>query len=427
MGIIGLFVGFAVLLFGVWKKYNLILVTIVVSAIIGLTNGLGVIKAWQGPYVGGFASFAAPFFLIFTFGALFGKLMEDSGAMRKIGVSMLGVFGEKYSIFAYILVAAIMTYGGVNGFVVIFVLLPFAKVLFTEGKIPWYLFPTATYVAMYPAIGMLPGSLQTQNIIPTKYLGTTLMAAPTLGIFISVLYYAMAVMYVWYAVKAGRAKPDALDFSVTVSESDRKIREATDLPPFVISLLPIIVALVSINIIKIEIVYGLILACLTCLILFWKRYKEILNTVNTGISNGVMPTILVSVIVGVARVVAATPTFATFKSWLVEIPVSGVMKLFLVTNSVAFITGSGSGAQVTTLELFSKYFLDMGLHPDLIHKMTIISAAGFDSMPWNSLVVLFLSLAGLSYKSSYKHIFITCVLMTLAVGFIAIVSAGLFY
>lgn len=427
MGILGIIFGFGVLLYGVWKRYNLILVTVVVSAIIGLTNGLGVIKAWQGPYVEGFAGFAAPFFLIFCFGALFGKLMEDSGAMQRIGISILGVFGEKYAIFAYMLVTALMTYGGVNGFVVIFVLLPFARVLFAKGKIPWYLFPAATYTAMYPAVGMLPGSLQTQNIIPTKYLGTTLMAAPLLGIIISVLYYAVAVLYIWYSVNAGRKNPDALDFSVPVKESDHAVGKTEDLPGFGMSILPILVALISINLLKIQIVYGMILACLTCLALFWKRYEDKLDTLNAGISNGVMPTILVSVVIGVARVVAATPTFATFKEWLVSIPINGLMKLFVVTNSVAFITGSGSGAESTCLELFSKYFLELGIHPEVIHKMAIISASGFDTMPWNSLVVLFLTMAGLNYKSSYKHIFVTCVLMTVAIGLITVFLAGLMY
>jgi H+/gluconate symporter-like permease len=103
------------------------------------------------------------------------------------------------------------------------------------------------------------------------------------------------------------------------------------------------------------------------------------------------------------------------------------MKLSVVTNSVAFITGSCSGAESTCLELFSKYFLELGIHPEVIHKMAIISASGFDTMPWNSLVVLFLTMAGLNYKSSYKHIFVTCVLMTVVIGLITVFLAGLMY
>ena len=39
LGTIGIFLGFAVLLFCVWKKYNLILAALLSSAVIGLTNG----------------------------------------------------------------------------------------------------------------------------------------------------------------------------------------------------------------------------------------------------------------------------------------------------------------------------------------------------------------------------------------------------
>ena len=39
LGTIGIFLGFAVLLVCVWKKYNLILAALLASTVIGLTNG----------------------------------------------------------------------------------------------------------------------------------------------------------------------------------------------------------------------------------------------------------------------------------------------------------------------------------------------------------------------------------------------------
>lgn len=424
MGFIGIFLGFLILLFGAWKKYNLILVTLATTLVIGLTNGIGAIEVWQGAYIDGFTGFAAPFFLLFCFGALFGKLMEKSGATQKIGIAMLGVFGEKYTIFAYMLATAVLTYGGVSGFVIVFVMLPLAKVLFEKGKIPWYLFPTATYTAMVPVVGTFPGSLQIQNMIPTKYLGTTLMAAPTMGIILTVLYYAMALPYIWWAVNKGRHHQESLDYNVKTDDMVSGLIEASELPGFVISILPIIIALVSINIVKIDIIYGLILACLSCIILFWKKYDNLLETLNSGIANGVMPTVLVGVVVGVAKVVASTSSFDIFKTWLLDIPISGFMKLFVVTNSVAFITGSGTGAISTTLEIFGKHFIDLGFNPEFIHKIILISSAGFDSMPWNSFIVLLIAMSGVTYKSSYKHIFITSVVFTIITGLVGVLMAG---
>ncbi len=425
MGFVGIFIGFGILLLGVWKKYNLILVTLLTTLVIGLTNGMGVMEVWQGPFIQGFTGFAAPFMLLFCFGALFGKLMEKSGATEKIGLSMLGIFGEKFTIFAYMLATALLTYGGVSGFVIVFVMLPLAKVLFNKGKIPWYLFPAVTYAAMLPAIGIMPGSLQIQNMIPTKYLGTTLTSAPVLGIILSLIYLAMILPYLWWRVKKGRKDQSSMDYAVTANGKALELTDDKNLPGFIISIIPIVIALVSINIIKINIVYGLILACISCIVLFWKRYENLLDALNSGISNGIMPTVLVGVVVGVAKVVASTSAFSLFKTWLLEIPVSGFMKLFVVTNSVAFITGSGTGAISTTLEIFAKHFIDLGLNPGIIHKIVIMSACGFDSMPWNSFIVLLIAMSGVSYKTSYKYIFMTTVVFTLVTGLIGVLMASL--
>ena len=80
MGTVGIFLGFAVLLVAVWRKYNLILAALVASAVIGLTNGFTLIETWNTYLVQGISSFGAPFFWMLVSGALFAKLMEDSNA-----------------------------------------------------------------------------------------------------------------------------------------------------------------------------------------------------------------------------------------------------------------------------------------------------------------------------------------------------------
>lgn len=424
MGFIGIIVGFAFLLFGVWKKYNLIGVTLGTSAIIALTNGLTVIEAWQTYWVAGISGFAAPFFILFCFGALFGKLMEDSGATYQIGKTMLKIFGQKYAVFSIIVAAVLLTYGGVSVFVSAFVLLPLSKVIFEKGNIPWYLLPAVLYGAMLPVVGVAPGALQVHNMVPTKYLGTTLTSAPVLGILMTIFYYILLVAYVIWAIKKGRANTSAPDFNVHTEIAITEVEDESNLPCFTVSLIPIIVALVLINVVKIDMVYGLIIACSTCMVLFYKKFDNIIKTFNTGLSNGIMPTILVAATVGVARVVTATPAFVEFKDWLIDVPVSGIMKLFLVSNSVAFITGSATGSISTTLDIFGEYFLNAGFDPGVIHRMVIASAVGFDSMPWNSFVVLLMAMSGLSYKTSYKHIFVTSVVFTILTALLGVVLTG---
>ena len=424
MGTIGIFLGFAVLLVAVWRKYNLILAALVASAVIGLTNGFTLIETWNTYLVQGISSFGAPFFWMLVSGALFAKLMEDSNATKSLGLWIADRCGERYSLLGYMIVTGLLTLGGVNGFVIIFVLLPLAKVLFRRGNVPWYIFPAVTYAAMVPGCAFFPGGIQTNNMAPTNYLGTTLTAAPWIGVIGTIIYLAMIGVYVHFAVKKGRKNPDAPEYYALDAENV-DLREGK-IPPAWMALIPLAVALICINILKLQIVYGLLIACVVCRVLFWKYYDNVKKTLNDGVSSGVGPVIMVCMVVGIARVVANTPAFEGFKEWLINLPFNGLFKVFAVTNAVAFMTGSGTAAISTTLDLFGKDFLAMGYTPEVIHRIVAMSSEGFDSMPWNNFIVLVLTMAGLSYSKSYKHVFICSVLMTMAATLIVIAGISLF-
>ncbi len=424
LGTIGIFLGFAVLLVAVWRKYNLILAALVSGAVIGLTNGFTLAETWNTYLVQGIASFGAPYFWMLVIGALFAKLMEDSNATKSLGLWIADRCGEKYSLLGYMVVTGLLTLGGVNGFVIIFVLLPLAKVLFRKGNVPWYIFPAVTYAAMVPGCAFFPGGIQTNNMAPTNYLGTTLTAAPWIGVIGTVLYLAMVGVYVYFAVRKGRKNPDAPEYYALDADTV-DLREGR-IPSALLSIIPLAVALVCINLLKLDIVYGLLLACLSCLVLFWKYYDNLKKTLNDGVFSGVSPVIMVCMVVGIARVVAATPAFASFQEWLLNLPFSGLFKVFAVTNAVAFMTGSGTAAISTTLELFGQDFLAMGFSPEVIHRVVAMSSEGFDSMPWNNFIVLVLTMAGLSYSRSYKHVFVCSVLLTILATLLVIAGIGIF-
>ena len=70
------------------------------------------------------------FFPIFLLGALFGKLMEDSGSVSAIASFMAERLGPRRAVLSVVLAGALVTYGGVSLFVAFFVLAPMAHALF---------------------------------------------------------------------------------------------------------------------------------------------------------------------------------------------------------------------------------------------------------------------------------------------------------
>ena len=142
-------------------------------------------------------------------------------------------------------VGALLVYGGIQVTVMIFVLLPFAKILFPKAGIPWYLFPGITGLAIATfAMGQMPGSLQMQNIIPTQILGTALTAAPVEGVLATLFMIVVGVGYLYWQVKKGHNDPEAAIelYQVQGGILDEKELEQRA-PGFWISLLPMVVTL----------------------------------------------------------------------------------------------------------------------------------------------------------------------------------------
>ena len=426
---LGILFGFLILMVGAWKKVNLLIVTLATTAVIALFNGLNIAEVWTGTYMEGFTSFAGKYLLLFCFGSLFGKIIEDSGAGWRIANTIATKTGENKALGALTLVTALLLYGGVSIFVIVFFILPIGKSLFKKIKVPWYLFPGIAMIGTIPAVGMLPGTLQILNIIPTNFLGTSLTAGAGVGLVATVVYFLMAWLYTRRVIKTNAANFDLADFntgqSIELDETDLDSRA----PNVIVSLIPIAVALILINVFKMNIVIGMLLASASGIILFWKSLggSKFWSTINTGIANGIAPVIYVSVVVGVARTVAAVPFFDVMKDFLLNLQTNGLIKVLATTSVLSAMTGSSSGSMTMILDLFSQDFLSWGYAPGLLHRLISVAALGFDSLPWNSVVVVFFTLSGVSYAKGYKHVFAYTVIMPLICAFLIIAISPIFY
>lgn len=181
----------ALLIFLALRGFSIIVIAPLASLAVIILSQVPLLETLQETYMGGFINFAQQFFFIFLFAALFGKLMEDSGAASVIASSILKIIGKKSKfrvLIAIVTISAILTYGGIAVHVVIFAMLPIAKPLFKELDIPWHLFIAAFFFgAATFSMTMLPGTPSVHNVIPTQYFGTTVMAAPLIGIVAAIV------------------------------------------------------------------------------------------------------------------------------------------------------------------------------------------------------------------------------------------------
>src|SRR3712207_9565856 len=87
-------------------------------------------------FMGGAAGFLAQFFPIFLLGAVFGKVMDDSGSALAIARFISERLGRERTVLAVVLALAPLHQGGVKPFVVAFALGPGAGALFRAGGHP---------------------------------------------------------------------------------------------------------------------------------------------------------------------------------------------------------------------------------------------------------------------------------------------------
>ena len=421
VNVIGILLAFAVLIFAAYKKISMFLAAAVAAAIVALFGGLDVAAALvgaDGPFLVGMKDFVGNWLVIFALGALLGALYDKSGATWRISSTLINKAGTQWTLLIYVLVGGLLVYGGIQVTVMIFVLLPFAKILFPKAGIPWYLFPGITGLAIATfAMGQMPGSLQMQNIIPTQILGTTLTAAPVEGVLATLFMLIFGVGYLYWQVKKGHDDPAAAIELYQVQGGILDERELEQRAPnFLISLIPLVITFVLINGFDVELLYGLAAGCVLSLLFFYKSLggiKGFGDIVSEGFNNGIFPCIIIASVVGVGQVVSNTEAFAVLQKNIINLPLPGLIKVAAITTIIAGITGSASGGLTIALNLFGETFVSWGYSPEIIHRVASIACGGLDTLPWNGTVVMLFALSGVSYKKGYKHVAVETVILPL--------------
>jgi H+/gluconate symporter-like permease len=198
-------------------------------------------------------------------------------------------------------------------------------------------------------------------------------------------------------------------------------------PNFIISMTPPIFLLVTLNIFKLDVIYSLMLAVILCLIVFWPFIDKKIQTINVGATNTVLPIVNTSADVGYGAVIAGTAGFAIITGLLADIPGSPLISLYLATTFLAGITGSSSGGLGIAMETLSSTYINLGLNPEVMHRVATIASGGFDALPHNGGVITFLVVTGLTHKEAYKHIFVTGIIGPVFAAIPALIVAILFY
>ena len=158
------------LMFAAYRGYSVILVApIAALGAVLLTDPAAVAPVFSGIFMDKMVGFVKLYFPVFMLGAVFGKVIELSGFSESIVAAVIRYIGRSRANAVIVAVCALLTYGGVSLFVVVFAVYPFAAELYRQSNIPKRLMPGAIALGAFSfTMDSLPGTPQIQNIIPTK-------------------------------------------------------------------------------------------------------------------------------------------------------------------------------------------------------------------------------------------------------------------
>jgi H+/gluconate symporter-like permease len=465
MGLLGILLGLVLLVGLAFRGWSVLLLAPAAALIAAAFAGEPLLAHWTQTFMGSAAGFIAQFFPLFLLGALFGKLMEDSGSVSTIARFMTERLGPQRAVLAVVLAGALVTYGGVSLFVAIFVLVPMAQGLFRAASIPRRLMPAAVALGTSTfTMSAMPGTPAIQNAIPMPFFGTTPFAAPGLGIIASVIMLGFGLWWLGRAEasarRAGEGYGGGAETGPENAAADELVRERATTarefdpaevmhgrpsdkgPSIVLAALPLVVV-VSVNFLMAMVVLpaldasflaeerwggvslqavggvwavatALATAILTLVALNRTRLPALRLTMDAGANASVLPVFSVASLVGFGAVVAALPAFAMVRDWVLSIGGGPLVSLAAAVNVLAALTGSASGGLTIALDALGDTYLriaaETGIAPALMHRVAVIGSGTLDSLPHNGAVVTLLAVCGSTHRESYFHLFMVAII-----------------
>ncbi len=422
ISLIGILVGLVFFMVFAVYGWNIIILGIGASVIAAIFGGMNVIDALTVQYSAGFVGFWQKYMLLFLGGALFARLMTDSGAAFRIAGALSGVCRKAKSsrmqkvlaVMTLPIINGVLTYGGITSFLVVFLMVAIARQLFEELDIPWKMYGCACLGSATFTAGMLPGSPSTTNLIPMSYLGTTPTAGATLGILASLLCVTLGTLFIIWEVTKAEKKGEG--FMPTGQNIVKEILPMPEIPNFNLlrCLAPCIILLASLNLMKWSTTTSLFLGCMSCIILFFNELKpKIKGSVSAGLGSGIMTLALVCAANGFGAVVSAVPGYAFVLGGLKSIPGPAALQVFVSVNIAAGITGSAQGGLAVCLSNLGEHFLSLGIPAGALHRLCSCASIGLDTLPHSVGVINAAGAAKLTHKEIYYYFFVITVVITM--------------
>ncbi|MDD3469019.1 MAG: hypothetical protein PHE53_03440 [Thermoguttaceae bacterium] len=404
-------------------------------------------------YMSALGKFIIDNFPIFLLGAIFGKMMEESGSARVIAKRITASFGPSHAVTAVALSCMVLTYGGVSVFVAVFAILPLAVVLFREADYAPRLVPAAIGLGgMGAACAALPGAVQLHNVLPGQFYGTTTASAWGIGLIASVLMLLAGWWYLDWQLKRYNRRGERFDpeWSVAKAAVNSAEKELSD-PPFWLAVMPLLLVLVA-NYVLSEFVFvsdaakktleflqdapfnlakpmavvanwSLILALFVAIVLmgviYFRKWDALNRVFAAGATGSLLPTFNTAAVVGFGAVIVSLPSFLAIKPLCFNAFENPLLSQFVAMQLGGLATGSPLGGLSLVLKDMGATYADaaiaQGISMEWMHRFAAMSSLGLACLPHCGLVNSLFAICGQTPKKAYVDLGVVAALIPMLI------------
>lgn len=460
MGTLGILISLALLMYLAYRGINVLILAPLLALLALLFAGdIGLLlPTYTQVFMKAMGGYVIQFFPLFLLGALFGKLMDDSGSARAIAHGIVAKVGSERAILAIVLACGILTYGGVSLFVVAFAVYPIGAALFREAGIPKRLIPGAIALGSFTfTMTALPGTPAIQNAIPNPFFGTDAFAAPGLGVIAGLIMFGLGTWWLTAQSRKLMAAGEGYGEHRDEPVADKSVAEdQRTIPGFWLALLPIFVV-IGLNFLMAKqilpsidtsylakpefgglqdaksligiwaIIVALSAAILLLIAMHWKRWMDLKKSVNDGAFGSMLPILNTAAEVGYGTVIASLAGFVIIRDLVLGVSDNPLISEAVAVNILAGITGSASGGMSIALKTLGEQYLTLanaaGISPELLHRVAAMASGCMDTLPHNGAVISLLAICKLTHRESYKFIFVNTVAFPM-VALVVVITLG---
>ena len=417
----------ALLLFGLlaFKQINALILAPLVTIFVIVCSGMPILDSLKTLFMPAASNYVTSYFLVFFVGALFGAVYQHTGAAESISKTLAGLCKGKFVAPIIMTITGILTFGGVSGFVVFFVIYPIALNMFKEANLTRRLIPAAISAGCWTWSMYGPGSPSIQNVIAMDSLGTPSTAAMVPSVIAAVASYVL--IFAWLEMRSRNFTKKGIVFNDTslkfqLSPEEMAVDEEKDLPNFWIAMIPIVVILVAFNGFDVPVETAVFLGVALATILMWKRVGSIngwIAVFNEGAANSGVSILNTAIVVGFGGVVKQTQGFADLVEALKTFNMPALVFVMITVAICAGACGSASGGMGVAFNALTDTYLELGANLEHVHRIAAIAAGTLDSLPHQGAQITLLGICKLTHKEAYFDIFITQIV-------IPFISCGVF-